>query len=416
MLEAGRDFQSELAVLRLQLSVTSVTRLDAFVKSHQALGQLEEALQTPFTVPDSTWQSPPQRNFPYASRPIHEKNIGCESCCWRSSVRWHGSFGSNPGIEEARRKSIPPKSRCMSRRSSGRRCTDMLRPTELLRRPRQQAISRRQVRVWRLPWPGFLPPHIAWKGSELRKGRLCSSSTHEASMSRWSLRARLWSANASWLRWTGLPSGAVQDAEQLSRHSPNAAGIVAGGGAHSGHSYEGKCESGGGGDLTPCLAELVDMDRLVVSANVAGRTGPQCEPGRSARPSRRNPPTPSGLKLSSLTQNLDPTNGTVLLRAAIPPGSGLRPGPFVTLRIITGEHQDCLAVPVECVVRDAEEGDVVSVVEGNQAIRKRLNWVCVRGNWLKLFPRNSNRHVWWSPKAPIHLPQRLKVQWSRTQP
>ena len=64
MLEAGEISKSELAVLRLQLSVTSVTRLDAFVKSHQALGQLEEALQTPFTVPDSTWQSPPQRTSP----------------------------------------------------------------------------------------------------------------------------------------------------------------------------------------------------------------------------------------------------------------------------------------------------------------------------------------------------------------
>jgi outer membrane protein, heavy metal efflux system len=61
MLEAGEISKNELAALRLQLSVTSLARLDAFVKSHQALGQLEEALQTPFDFPKSAWQSPPQR-------------------------------------------------------------------------------------------------------------------------------------------------------------------------------------------------------------------------------------------------------------------------------------------------------------------------------------------------------------------
>jgi outer membrane protein, heavy metal efflux system len=64
MLDAGEISKSELAVLRLQLSVTSLARLDAFVKSHQALGQLEDALQTPFNVSDSAWQSPPQRTSP----------------------------------------------------------------------------------------------------------------------------------------------------------------------------------------------------------------------------------------------------------------------------------------------------------------------------------------------------------------
>ena len=61
MLEAGEISKSELAALRLQLSVTALARLDAFVKSHQALGQLEEALRTPLNVPESAWQSLPQR-------------------------------------------------------------------------------------------------------------------------------------------------------------------------------------------------------------------------------------------------------------------------------------------------------------------------------------------------------------------
>ena len=61
LLEAGEISKSDLTALRLQLSVTSLARLDAFVKSLQALGQLEEALQSPFNVPESAWQNPPQR-------------------------------------------------------------------------------------------------------------------------------------------------------------------------------------------------------------------------------------------------------------------------------------------------------------------------------------------------------------------
>jgi multidrug efflux pump subunit AcrA (membrane-fusion protein) len=113
---------------------------------------------------------------------------------------------------------------------------------------------------------------------------------------------------------------------------------------------------------------------------------------------------------------MDPTNGTVLLRAAIPPGSGLRPGQFVTLRIITGEHPDCLAVPVECVVRDADEGDVVSVVEGSQAVRKAVKLGLREGKLVEVISPELKPDMMVVTEGSYHLPKTTKVRVVPTQP
>jgi hypothetical protein len=56
MLEAGETSKSDLVALRLQLSASATARLDALAKSQQALGQLEEALQSPLKIPPSALQ------------------------------------------------------------------------------------------------------------------------------------------------------------------------------------------------------------------------------------------------------------------------------------------------------------------------------------------------------------------------
>lgn len=60
MLEAGEISRSDLTALRLQLSASAVARLDALAKSHQALGQLEDALQSPVGLAPSLWQRAPR--------------------------------------------------------------------------------------------------------------------------------------------------------------------------------------------------------------------------------------------------------------------------------------------------------------------------------------------------------------------
>ena len=60
-------------------------------------------------------------------------------------------------------------------------------------------------------------------------------------------------------------------------------------------------------------------------------------------------------------------NDTVLVRALLPKDSGLRPGQFVSLRIVTAVHTNCLAAPVESVVTDESGRSVIALVKGDEA-------------------------------------------------
>ena len=55
MLAVGEISRSELLGLQVELSAQALARLDAVTKSLQALGALEEALQTTLGVPETTW-------------------------------------------------------------------------------------------------------------------------------------------------------------------------------------------------------------------------------------------------------------------------------------------------------------------------------------------------------------------------
>lgn len=67
--ELGEISRSDLVALRLQLGATSLARLDALVRSRQALGVLEDALQSPLPASIEAWQSPPRST---AERPLDE--------------------------------------------------------------------------------------------------------------------------------------------------------------------------------------------------------------------------------------------------------------------------------------------------------------------------------------------------------
>jgi membrane fusion protein (multidrug efflux system) len=115
------------------------------------------------------------------------------------------------------------------------------------------------------------------------------------------------------------------------------------------------------------LAQVVDLDRLVVTAGVPARemTGVQVGqrvllgPGDSV---------PEGA-LRVVGKDVDPSTGTYRVQASIPAGSGLMPGQFTEIRIVAEEHAGVLAVPEESVVTRPEEGTWIVVVEGEQAVR-----------------------------------------------
>jgi outer membrane protein TolC len=60
MLEAGETSKADLVALQLQLSASELSRLDALTKSQQALGQLEDALQSPLGLSPAVWEKSPR--------------------------------------------------------------------------------------------------------------------------------------------------------------------------------------------------------------------------------------------------------------------------------------------------------------------------------------------------------------------
>ena len=77
-----------------------------------------------------------------------------------------------------------------------------------------------------------------------------------------------------------------------------------------------------------------------------------------------------GTTVSYISSAVDPATDTVIVRASLPRQSVLRPGQFVTVRVLYDEHRDRLAVPIDSVVTDANGGGMfIAVVNGNTATK-----------------------------------------------
>ena len=137
-------------------------------------------------------------------------------------------------------------------------------------------------------------------------------------------------------------------------------------------------------DLTTTLAELVDLDRLVVSANVPSVESAPLKPGQPAEVLAERAAAPVRGALSYISPQVDVKTGTVVARVSLPARSGLRPGQFVTLRIVSDERANRLAVPVESVVKDSEGGTVIALVQDDKAVQKPVKAGLRDGDWVEV--------------------------------
>ena len=137
-------------------------------------------------------------------------------------------------------------------------------------------------------------------------------------------------------------------------------------------------------DLTTALAEITDIDRLVVTANVPSAELAALKPGQPAEMLADKAAPPIATTLSFISPQVDAKTGTALVRAAVPCGCGLRPGQFVTLRVASNEHKDRLAVPVESVVKTEDGGVVIALVTGDKAVQKPVKTGVRDGNLVEV--------------------------------
>lgn len=123
-------------------------------------------------------------------------------------------------------------------------------------------------------------------------------------------------------------------------------------------------------DATTVLAQVVDLDRLVVTAGVPAREIGGVAVGQRVLLGVGDSVAEGTVLI--LGRDVNPATGTYRVQASVPKGAGFMPGQFTEIRIVAEEHEGVLAVPEGSVVTRPEEGTWIVVVEGDRAVRRAV--------------------------------------------
>ena len=144
-------------------------------------------------------------------------------------------------------------------------------------------------------------------------------------------------------------------------------------------------------DASTVVAEVMDLSRLAVSAEIPSaeandlKTGEEVQiSGTGFQPVNRLDARSTTTSLLFVSPDVDKDNGTVLVRALLPADSGLRPGQFVPLRIVTAVHTNCLAAPAESVVTDESGKSVIALVKGDEAAQTPVQTGLREDGWVEI--------------------------------
>lgn len=140
-------------------------------------------------------------------------------------------------------------------------------------------------------------------------------------------------------------------------------------------------------DANTVVAEVIDLNRLAVSAQIPATDANALKANEEVQLSTTPPVTTS---LSFVSPAVEANDGTVLTRALLPPDSGLRPGQFVPLKIVTAVRTNCLAAPADSVVTGQDGKSFIALVKGDEAAQvpvtaglRENGWVEIEGKDLK---------------------------------
>lgn len=135
-------------------------------------------------------------------------------------------------------------------------------------------------------------------------------------------------------------------------------------------------------DVKSALAEIIDLNRLIVAASIPADDIRNLKIGAPVK-INSNSQSANG-KLAFIASRIDPKTGSAFARVAIPPDSGFRPGQFASLRIVSAEHKNVLAAPAESVTKTADGKTVITIVEGGKAIQKNIKAGLRDGNLIEV--------------------------------
>jgi membrane fusion protein, multidrug efflux system len=143
--------------------------------------------------------------------------------------------------------------------------------------------------------------------------------------------------------------------------------------------------------LNTIMADLIDLERLDIAIRVPSQEATALRLGQSVDISTASTQTWSGIDVPSIERGklifigsqVDPLTDTLLVRASLNHDSGLRPGQFVSVRILVEERPERLAAPTESVVT-RNGSSVIAVVEGDSAKQKIIKPGLRDGNLIEV--------------------------------
>jgi len=130
------------------------------------------------------------------------------------------------------------------------------------------------------------------------------------------------------------------------------------------------------------LAQVVDLNRLVVTAGVPAREMDGVAVGQPVLLGQGDSVSEGTLRV--VGKDVDPATGTYRVQASIPAGSGFMPGQFTEIRIVAEERTDVLAVPERSVVTRPQEGTWIVVLQGDRAVRLSVTPGVRDGGWVEV--------------------------------
>jgi len=137
--------------------------------------------------------------------------------------------------------------------------------------------------------------------------------------------------------------------------------------------------------LNNMLADLIDLKRLDVALKIPSQEIIAVHLGQ---PVEFDPGSPADQAVSSgqvvfISPQIDPLTDTVLVRASLPGGNGVRAGQFVRARVRVAELRNRLAVPIQSVVH-GDTGSTIALVDGNHAKRVTVKTGLRDGNQVEI--------------------------------
>jgi membrane fusion protein, multidrug efflux system len=122
-------------------------------------------------------------------------------------------------------------------------------------------------------------------------------------------------------------------------------------------------------ETTTVLADIVNLEKLVVSATVPSQEAMQLRVGQVVTVDGEK--NQEAGELLFVGAEVDPTADTVAVRASLP-NTKYKPGEFLAIRILCEEHKDCLTITETALIKDSEGNPAIMLVTGEIALLKNV--------------------------------------------